>query len=427
MFRLSVVRTVVAVAAASVLGTTSAWALTWEQEAKLLASDGAAQDGFGYPVVLDGDTAVIGAVADDDSGSAYVFVRTSGGWTEQAKLLASDGADWDLFGISIAVDGDTTVIGAEEDDDNGEESGSAYVFTRAGGVWIEQAKLLPDDGAAEDFFGGSVTLDGDTAVIGAAGAAYVFTQTGGVWTEQVKLVPSDGAVQEGFSVSLDGDSVVIGVQLDDDNGEDSGSAYVFTRTGGVWIEQAKLLPADGVAGDRFGASIALDGDSAVIGARRDDDNGEDSGSAYVFTRTGGVWAEQAKLLASDGAADDGFGSVALDGDTAMIGAWRDDDNGELSGSAYVFIRSGGLWTERAKLFPADGATGDGFGYSVTVNGDTALVSARWDDDSGNNSGSAYVFRLYDDGVPATGVVGTALLLLAMLGTGIYFVRRNVIH
>ncbi|MHC4407100.1 MAG: FG-GAP repeat protein, partial [Planctomycetota bacterium] len=229
MFRLSIVRTFVAVAVAIVLGTTPAWALTAEQEAKLLPADGAAGDIFGVIVALDGDTAIIGAVYDDDngedSGSAYVFTRTAGVWTQQAKLLASDGASQDWFG-SVALEGDTAIIGASGDDDNGEDSGSAYVFTRAAGVWTEQAKLLASDGAAFDGFSYLVALDGDTAVIAP-------------WR-------------------------------DDDNGVNSGSAYVFTRTGGVWTEQAKLLASDGAADDYFGRSVALEGDTAIIGAAGDD-------------------------------------------------------------------------------------------------------------------------------------------------------------
>jgi hypothetical protein len=285
-----------------------------------------------------------------------------------------------LFGYSVAVDGDMAVVGAIGDDDGGVYSGSAYVFARAGGVWTEQAKLLPADGADEDDFGSSVALDGDTAVIGAF--------------------------------------------LDDDNGEDSGSAYVFTQTGGVWTEQAKLLPADGDAEDYFG-SVALDGDTAVIGAYLDDDDDPRSGSAYVFTRAGGVWTEQAKLLPADGGFSDYFGfSVAVAGDVAVIGAGRHDDNGQDSGSAYVFTRAGGVWAETMKLSSADGDVEDNFGRRVALDGDAAVIGAMWDDDNGENSGSAYVFRLYDDDVPATGVVGVMVLLLVVAGTGVYFVRRR---
>jgi hypothetical protein len=416
-----------------------AWALTAEQEAKLVPSDGAAEDLFGASVALDGDTALIGAVLDDDngseSGSVYVFTRTSDVWTEQAKLLPSDGADGDSFGNAVALDGDTAVIGAAFDTDNGEDSGSAYVFTRIGGGWTEQAKLLPADGVASDHFGRAVALDGDTAVIGTfenssldPGSAYVFTRIGGVWTEQAKLLPSDGDVQDffGAAVAVDGDTALIGAFHHDGNGFEAGATYVFTRAGGVWTEQAKLMPADGAEYDRFGNAVALEGDTALIGAIEDSDNSSGSGSAYVFTRTGGVWTERAKLLPADGDSEDYFGcDVALDGDAAVIGAYLDEDNGYHSGSAYVFARTDDEWTEEDKIMPSNVGPEAVFGGKVALYGETAVISARFDSPNGPHSGSAYVFRLLpDDDVPATSVVGLALLLLAVLGIGFGFVRRQ---
>ena len=425
-----------------VFATTSVWALTAEQEAKLLPGDGQPGDAFGLDVAVDGDTAVIGAHLDDDnasqSGSAYVFIRAGETWTEQAKLLPVDGADSDHFGASVAVDGDTAIIGSNRADDNGAQSGSAHVFTRTGSVWTQLTKLLPSDGVADARFGFSIALDGDTALIGAegdddnglqSGSVYVFTRAANVWTETAKLLAADGASGEGFgaSVALDGDTAVVGAAADDDNGAASGSAYVFTRTAGVWAEQAKLLAADGMADDQFGASVALSGETVLVGAYTDDDNNTTGGSAYVFTGTGGVWTEQAKLLPSDGSAIDNFGiSVAVVGDTAVIGTRLDDDNGLNSGSAYIFTRAAGVWTEQTKLLPEDGAAGDEFGIRVAVDGDTVLGGAFFDDDNGPASGSAYVFRLIpgDDNVPAVSGIGIVCLLLTMLGGGIYFMRRE---
>jgi hypothetical protein len=410
-----------------------AWALTAEQEAKLLASDGAADDRFGWSVALDMDTAIVSMPGDDDlghnSGAAYVFTRVGGTWSQQARLLPADGVDEGLFGWSAALDEDTVVVSAYWDDDNGFASGSAYVFTRTDGTWSQHAKLLASDGAAVDFFGYSVALDEDTALIGAifdddngadSGSAYVFTRTAGVWTEQGKLLASDGAADDyfGTSVVLDGNTALISAANDDDNGPDSGSAYVFTRTAGVWTEQGKLLATAGNAAYYFGKSVALHGDTAIVGHPSD-------ASAYVFTRAAGVWTEQGKLLASDGETGDEFGHrVALDGDTLIIGAFGDEDNGSESGSAYVFTRTDGTWSQQAKLLPADGAAEDYFGQSVALDEDTALIGAGGDNDNGPDSGSAYVFRLYDDDVPATGVVGTVALLLAVAGTGVYFMGRR---
>ena len=267
----------------------------WFEFDKLLAPDGATYDRFGISVSIDGEYAIIGAPFNDfngpASGSAYIFTRTGTTWTLQLKLLASDGTGWDQFGSSVSIDDDTALIGAPYDDDNGYSSGSAYVFIRSGNDWTEQGKLLASDGAPGDWFGSSVSIYGDTAIIGEPGdnyngSAYIFTRSGSVWTEQAKLLASDGAAGEwfGISVSIDGDTAIIGDNEDDDNGVNSGSAYIFTRSGTVWTEQAKLLASDGATYDQLGISVSIDEDYAIIGANLDDDNGNMSGSAYVFRK-----------------------------------------------------------------------------------------------------------------------------------------------
>ena len=382
-------------------------AVIWTEIQKLLPLDGTVSDFFGYSASLDGDTAIVGAVDDDDkginSGAAYIFIRTNNNWIQEAKLLASDGAAEDLFGSSVSLSSDTALIGAVNDDDNGDQSGSVYVFVRMGSNWTQQAKLLVLDSAAEDQFGYSLSLDGDTALIGAAndddngvqsGSAYVFTRTGSNWTQEAKLLASDGTINDffGSSVCVSSSDILIGAHGDDDNGNQSGSAYVFTRTGSNWTQQAKLLAPGGAAGDYFGWSVSLSGNSAFIGADGDDDQGESSGSAYVFTRTGSSWTHQAKLLAPNGTAYDSFGwCISLSGDTALIGAPFDDDNGDQSGSAYVFTRTGSNWTQQAKLLPSDGTVADRFGWRLSLSNDTALFGVKWDRDNGIDSGSAYVF------------------------------------
>jgi len=395
----------------------------WIHTAKLTASDGAMGDCLGYSVAISGDTVVVGAYNDDynapSSGSAYVFVKPGGGWasgTETAKLTASDGAEYDWFGCSVAIDGDTVVVGAHGDDDNGSDSGSAYVFVKPGGGWAStsafDAKLTASDGAADDWFGSSVAISGDTVVVGVwgdddngsdSGSAYVFVKPGGGWatgTETAKLTASDGGwgAEFGFSVAIDGDTVVAGAYGDDDNESYSGSAYVFVKPGGGWAtgtETAKLTASDGAWSDYLGYSVAISGGTVVVGAWGDDDNGGASGSAYVFVKPGGGWAtgaETGRLTASDGAGGDRFGySVAISGDTVVVGAYGDDDNDWYSGSAYVFVKPGGGWvsmTETGKLTASDGAENDYFGFSVAVGGDTVIVGA-YRDDSGR--GSAYVF------------------------------------
>ena len=403
------------------------------QRAKLTAGDGVFQDIFGNSVSIDGDTMVIGAVYDDDngdnSGSAYVFTRdTAGnltsGWTQVAKLTADAGGPaHDKFGHSVSIDGDTVVIGVREDDDPA-NSGSAYVFARvtAGDLtsgWTRIAKLTAADGASSDEFGVSVSIDGDTMVVGAnlddddgtdSGSAYVFTRVtpgdpASGWTQVAKLTADDAAAsaQFGMSVSIDGDTVVVGAH---GTGAYTGSAYVFTRdTGGDlasnWTQVAKLTDA-GAADNYFGRSVSIDGDTMVVGAHANtNDDGPHSGSVYVYTRdTAGNlasgWTQVAKLTADDGAADDSFGmSVSIDGDTMVIGATQDDDKGDKSGSAYVFMRAtaGDLtsgWTQVAKLTAGDGAANDEFGSSVSIDGDAVVIGAV---QSQTSSGSAYVFTL----------------------------------
>jgi hypothetical protein len=279
----------------------------------------------------------------------------------QAKVTAGDGAIFDQSGIAVALDGDMGLVGAYWDDDQG----SVYVFTRSDGVWTQGAKLTAGDGEGYHRFGRSVDLDGDTALIGDYNSAYVFTRSGGVWRQQAKLTASDGTPSGdlGLSVALDGDTALVG---------DNGSAYVFVRSAGGWTQQARLTASDGAANDLFGYSVALDGHTALVGAYGDDDLDFNAGSVYVFTPSSSVWTQQAKLTARDGAAFDAFGfSVVLGGDIVLVGAPGDGQKGPNAGSTYIFTRSGGVWTQQGKLTAGDGAAGDFFGTSVALDGDTA--------------------------------------------------------
>jgi len=385
------------------------------EQTKLVATDGAANDFFGYNVALSKDTAVIGAYKVDDKqrgedvGAAYVFIRSGKDWVQQAKLSALDGAAQDTFGGKVALWGDTVIVGAMRDDDEvkGKDSGSAYVFTRSTKSWHQQARLIATDTTAGDSFGYGIAIQGDLAVISApfdddkgedSGSVYVFKRTGNVWQQQAKLTAEDGTNGDlfGISVAISGDTIIVGADLNGEKGFKAGAAYVFTRVDDTWTEQAKLTADDGAAGDIFGVRVALDGDIALISARRDDDDimGVDAGSAYIFTRTGSTWRQQVKLTAPDGAADDRFGrSVALAGDTALIGAMFQDNKGKNSGSAYVFKRTDGNWRLSTQVTANDGGAGDVFGWNVALRGQTALISANRDDDKGENSGSAYVIEI----------------------------------
>jgi len=335
--------------------------------------------------------------AAPNAGAAYVFVRSGGVWSPQAKLVAGDPQAGDGFGWSVALDGDTAVVGAHGE--NG-YAGAAYVFVRSGGIWSQQAKLVAGDAEAYDQFGLSVALDGDTALVGAngkssyAGAAYVFVRSGGSWSQQARLVAGDAAADDwfGHSVALDGDTVLVGAPYEDEGSKDAGAAYVFVRNGGSWNQQAKLMALDAKPYDWFGYSVALDGDTVLVGAPYEATGGSAAGAAYVFVRGGGIWGQQDKLTAADAAAGDQFGgSVALDGDTAVVGAPYEDEGGSVAGAAYVFVRGNGVWGQQAKLTAGDAEAGDGFGWSVALDGDTALVGAPYEDDGGSNAGAAYVF------------------------------------
>lgn len=331
-----------------------------------------------------------------------LFISTNlfADWDIGELLLASDGAEYDEFGKSVSISGDYAVAGALANDENGSNSGSAYIFYYDGTNWYQQAKLIASDGAALDMFGKSVSISSDYVVLGAtgnddngynSGSAYIFSRSGTIWTEQAKLTASDGATENSFgcSVSISGDYAVVGAMGNDENGTHAGAAYIFHRSGTIWSQQAKLLASDGVAHDIFGKSVAIFGDYAIISAGSVSSNG----FCYIYKRSGSTWTEQAKLTASDGATDNYFGySVSICGDYAVISAFSDDDNGISSGSAYVFNRSGTIWTEQTKLLAPDGAAYDRFGRSVSMSGNVVIIGADGNDDNGFNSGSAYVFQ-----------------------------------
>ena len=356
-------------------------------------SDGAAEDRFGYSVAIDGSTVVVGAPFDDDEGvdSGSVYVLDSETGQETRKLTASDGTYYESFGYSVAIDGSRIVVGNHWDGDNGFASGSVYVFDRTTGD--QTLKLLASDGEMYDWFGYSVAVSGSTIVVGApfenekayaSGSVYVFDSVTG--QETFKLSPSDGATFDEFgrSVAIDGSRVVVGAPRDGDKGDNSGSVYVFDSVTGQ--RTFKLTASDGAANDEFGRSVAIDGSTVVVGAPLDDDEGVDSGSVYVFDSETGQ--EIRKLTASDGAANDEFGrSVAIDGSRVVVGSPLDDDEGADSGSMYVFDRTTGQPT--FKLTASDGAPDEWFGYSVAVSGSNVVVGAPVGGAS-INSGSVYL-------------------------------------
>ncbi len=391
---------------------------SWNRHVKFTPADeGVSHFGNAVDLAPDGTTALVSATYHDTDdglppGPAYVLERTDGDWGVAATLLPEDGAMEMNFGgkgesVALSADTTTAIVGADRADrPNGAESGVAYLFERTDDTWNRQSRLVPDDGDRKDFFGKSVALsaDGTLALIGAwgtdtpnpggGGSAYVFERADGGWTQQAKLVPAEGtggAFGSSVTLAADGTRALIGTPADDEpNGQTSGSAYVFTAVEDGWQQRAKLAAADGGPGDYFGGSVTLAGDTALVGApEADEAHGEAAGSAYVFERADGTWTQQAKLVADDGDGTDLFGvatALSEDGSTALCGARVDEDpNGDLAGSAYVFAAAADGWGQQAKLVAADGESHDVFGRSVAMAGDGRTAAI------GTMRAGAYVF------------------------------------
>jgi len=312
----------------------------------------------------------------------------------ETKLSASDGATEDYFGSSLAISGDYAIVGAHGDDDGGTLSDAAYIFGR-NSPWAERIKLTAGDAAANDLFGTSVSIDDNYAIVGASGAegykgsAYIFVRDGTTWVEDAKLTASDGQVDDEFgtSVAIDGEYAIIGAPGSD---EYTGSVYLFKRQGDTWIEQARLR-ANSETPIAFGLSVSISGEYVIVGAF---DSADSSGYAYIFRREGSLWTQMAVLTAGDGAGADDFGtSVAISGDYAVVGA---PGSSEYTGEAYLFKRNGVAWAEVRRLTAWDGEAGDGFGNSVAIDEGNVIVGASGED---SYSGSAYVYT-YSVG-PAT--------------------------
>ncbi len=382
----------------------SAYVYTWTgsswAETKLTASDGFSNSDFGYSIATSGNRVVVGApgagVSGTNSGDIYIYDWTGSTWVE-TKLSPSDGFGNDNFGNAVDIDGDRIVVGSFKDDDYGTDSGAIYIYDWNGSSWVE-TKINPFDGWSFDGFGIDVGISGDRILVGSyydddagsnSGSAYLYDWDGSAWNV-TKLGAVFGSADDyyGTSVDIDGDRLVIGAVGEDDNGIGSGSAYIYDWDGSSWVE-TKIAPSDGASSDYFGTNVSIDGDRIVIDAYRDDDNGIDSGSAYIFDWDGSSWVET-KLVASDGSADDNYGSdVAVLNDRVVIGSFHDDDNGFDTGSAYIYDLSGGSWTE-SKITPSDGFSFDRFGISLAVDNDRIVVGAIGDDTNGTDAGAIFI-------------------------------------
>ena len=370
--------------------------------ALLTAPDGCPGDAFGDAVALGRDWLVVGAPGPDgpgvDPGAAYVFRRAGASWVFDAKLTASDAAAGGHFGHSVAIDGETLVVGAWGDAAFGDESGAAYVFSRQDGTWAEAAKLVASDALPGDSFGAAVALSAGAIAVGAyaadpfgasSGAVYVFQELDGAWDERARLTAADGRAGQyfGCAVSLDGDRLLVGARGDDDAGANAGAAYLFTDTPTGWTEAAKLAPAGAAPGDKFGLTVAASGGVGAVAAPGDDP----AGSAFVYTLIGPAPAVPANLRVPGAVEADRFAcAVASDGRDVVLGAWGDDQAAADAGAAYVFSGDDGTWRQAAKLLPIGPAAGGRTGWSVAVRDGVVAAGAPGDAGAGD-VGAVYVF------------------------------------
>jgi len=397
-------------------------------EHKITAPDGALDDRFGEAVAISGDWALVGAYNDTVGpnaiqGSAYLFYRDQGGsgnWGFVKQITASDGAALAEFGYSVSMSGDWAIVGARYADDGGNsDEGVSYIFHRnEGGTnnWGQAARITGSDAGISDWFGWSVAVDGDWAVVGAvshdpvaganAGAAYIYHWDGGAynnWSEAKKITASDGAADDNFAwaVAVSGSDVVVGSPHV--TGLDTGAAYIFHWGGGAfdnWSEAKKIVASDPAQDDYFGRSVSIAGDYVVVGVAYDDVGANaDQGSAYLFSRNqggAGNWGEIKQLTAADGEAGDHFGySLSISGDFLIVGASMDDIGANPDqGSAYVHLRNQGgadNWGLGQKLQASDGLSSDAFGQSVAVSNGVYVVGAQLGDGAVADSGAAYIF------------------------------------
>ncbi len=434
----------------------------------LLASDGLGGDfpdigdQFGHAVAISGtpgsEVAIVGARTDDTAGgvragSAYFYRFNGTNWIEETHVFASDGTIRDEFGYAVDISAtpgnEVAIVGAWTDDTPaGTDAGSAYIYRFNGTFWAEETHLFASDGAANDFFGGAVSIHGNVAIVGAqlddtagginAGSVYVYRYNGSSWIEEAHLFASDGqgspagGDQFSNSISISGPAgnevAIVGSFLDNTNaGIDAGSAYIYRFNGASWAEEAHLFAFDAWESSRFGDAVSIHNDVALIGASWDDAGVLiNAGAAYVFRFDGLTWNFEAPLNASDAERDDWFGrSVSIGGspgsEIALIGAMRDDTAGITdSGSAYVYHFNGSTWVEEQHLIASNGAPINNFGTSVSVSGAVAIIGGPGDDTiGGTDAGSAYLYTCIGDCSDSAVISpGQQIILNPLGGSGI---------
>jgi len=382
------------------------------EKQKFTSDDGATDDQFGWSIAVGRNMALVGAPnttigENPGQGAVYVFRRTDGQWVQSDKLTADDGGEGDAFGISVAMSGQTAIIGAPNTETF---RGAAYVFRFADGTWTQTQKLVASDGTEFNQFGWSVALRGTTALIGSTsatfdgnssqGAVYAFDAAGDSWIESQKFSSAQGASGDafGWSVALDGATALIGTGFVTVRGNEfQGAAYVFVRSGNLWVQRQRLTADNGDEFDFFGSAVALEDGVALIGAESAATDGNpfsNQGAVYRFARSDGTWTQTQILAASDGESSDAFGhSVTLQNGKALIGATGVTVGGvSTAGAAYVFRPAGDSLVEAVKLTPSDPTEFGSYGWSGGLLGKTVLVGAYTTTAAGNErQGAVYVY------------------------------------
>ncbi len=399
---------------------------SWLQRQKLIIDEtGAAFDQFGYSVSTEGQRTVVGVIGDDDqgldAGAVYVFDMVNEQWQLSQKLFASDAGGFDNFGFAVSLSGNRLAVSAISDDETANGSGAVYIFELNNGFWLQTTKIKAMDAAQDDQFGYSTSLQNNRLVVGArrndsssinAGAAYVFDEIGGNWSQAQKLIASDTANNDefGFSVSLSLNRILIGARYNNEMGNNAGAAYLFDLNGNTWIQTVKLTASDGASSDEFGSSVSLLGNWAVVGAPR-----EGRGAAYFFQPINGQWNQRQKIKPTAPTLSGYFGNaVSLSEVGVLIGARLDDVTTLDAGAAYLFERdNAGFWLQSEVLKETNGSFSDEYGFAVSLSSDYVVVGARFDGDRGTNAGSVFVYDIdpnYVVGGMVSGLDGSGLRL-----------------
>ena len=389
----------------------------WVEQTRIIPEDRKPNDEFGSVITLRGDTLVVGmprySEISKNHGTVFVYTRSADQWVRQPNVNADDTEESDRFGNAVDFDGKNLIVGAYSANAPKGDSGAAYIFSRQGNSWVQQAKLVANDADAFDWFGTSVAISGDLAVVGAiredgkginsdSGAVYVFRKIGESWIQEAKVIGRDTREKHNFGHTVKTNGRIFAVGVPKGGSAGNGAVYLFRFQDNVWRQHGAALAAR--SGNNFGHSISLENQTIIIGSSEDNNDEWEkqvergaTGAAYIFRERQGQWIRTAKLLPNDAMEGDGFGyGVSLNGNTVVVGSISHSAGGALSGAAYIYTKQGGKWLKLAKLIDTVSSSENEFGYSVAITDKTAVVGSRQDDRRGINTGSVYVYASLTD-------------------------------